>query len=178
MRRRRRRQQWTWEAMLRGSNRPGHMFAAGAACTVFLLLGNHFINGWLIKCGLTIFAWEWSCTPDVDCAAQRKPNPKTEFFWTLVCLVWRPYSWLVPHRSRWSHSLLFGLPLRFLYITSIPLGLGTVLFTATQGESPAIALSFVSLQDFTWLFAGAAIADVVHLAKDGYSIVEMLEGKG
>ena len=175
---RRRRQHWTWDEMLLGSNRPGHMFAAGITGAVFLLLGAHCNNDWLVKCGCVVVAWEWACTPDVDYASRRKPDPSTEFFWTLVCLLWRPYSWLVPHRSRWSHSLLFGLPLRFVYATSLPLGLGILLATVIQGEPPAIALSALPLQDYSWLLAGAAIADVVHLAKDGYSIVEMLEGRG
>ena len=48
---------WTWEAMICGSNRPGHMFAACVVSGIVVLLGVHFDRPWLIYCGLTVAVW-------------------------------------------------------------------------------------------------------------------------
>lgn len=169
------RRRWTWEAMLYGSNRPGHMFAAWLMSGTVVLIGAHSDNPWLVRCGLTIAAWEWLCTPDVDYAALRKPDSP---FWWIICTFWLPYSWAVPHRSRFSHSLLYGLPCRFLYVVSLPLMLWWMGSVMLAGESPHINWAAFDPRRYTWLLAGAALADMIHLAKDGYSLAEMIEGKG
>jgi len=40
------------------------------------------------------------------------------FFW-----IWRPYMWMIPHRSVWSHSLIFSPLLRMAYFYFVSLGL-------------------------------------------------------
>ncbi|MEI8306880.1 MAG: metal-binding protein [Chloroflexales bacterium] len=40
------------------------------------------------------------------------------FFW-----IWRPYMWIVPHRSFWSHSLIFSPLLRMAYFYVVSLGI-------------------------------------------------------
>ncbi|NNJ12484.1 metal-binding protein [Chloroflexales bacterium ZM16-3] len=40
------------------------------------------------------------------------------FFW-----IWRPYMWLVPHRSFWSHSLVIAPLLRLAYFYVVMIGL-------------------------------------------------------
>ncbi|NTW02714.1 MAG: metal-binding protein [Oscillochloris sp.] len=40
------------------------------------------------------------------------------FFW-----IWRPYMWAIPHRSGWSHSLIFAPLLRLAYFYFVMLGL-------------------------------------------------------
>ena len=168
------RRKWTWEEMLHGSNRPGHMFAAWVVGGFVFFLGIYFNDLWLIRCGFTVAVWEWLCTPDVDYAARRRPNG---WFWRIICAFWLPYSWMVPHRSRFSHSLLYGLPCRVLYIVCWPILLWIVLVTL-GGENPDINWIAFDPRRYTWLLAGAALADIVHLAKDGYGLVEMLAGKG
>jgi uncharacterized metal-binding protein len=40
------------------------------------------------------------------------------FFW-----IWRPYMWVVPHRSGWSHSLIFAPLLRLAYFYFVLIGM-------------------------------------------------------
>ena len=58
-----------------------------------------------------------------------------------------------------------------------PILLWIVLVTL-GGENPDINWIAFDPRRYTWLLAGAALADIVHLAKDGYGLVEMLAGKG
>jgi uncharacterized metal-binding protein len=47
--------------------------------------------------------------------------------WGALFWIWRPYMWVVPHRSTWSHSLIFAplLRLAYFYFVFIGLILGT-----------------------------------------------------
>lgn len=68
--------------------------AAGAAAW---LLGAHLLSGIMFSPDL-----------DIDSGIDNRWGP---FFW-----IWRPYMWIVPHRSRWlSHGLVFPPLLRLGY---------------------------------------------------------------
>ncbi len=43
--------------------------------------------------------------------------------WGALFWIWRPYMWLVPHRSAWSHSLVFAPLLRLAYFCLVTAGL-------------------------------------------------------
>jgi uncharacterized metal-binding protein len=43
--------------------------------------------------------------------------------WGVLFWIWRPYMWAVPHRSTWSHSLIFAPLLRLAYFYFVVLGL-------------------------------------------------------
>jgi uncharacterized metal-binding protein len=43
--------------------------------------------------------------------------------WGVLFWIWRPYMWVVPHRSSWSHSLVFAPLLRLAYFYFVMVGL-------------------------------------------------------
>lgn len=84
--------------------------------------------------------------------------------WGLLFWIWRPYMWVVPHRSGWSHSLVFAPLLRLAYFYVVIGGLliggswllgliGIVVpdyhtqiaeaLSRTTSENPAASLAFL-----------------------------------
>src|SRR5689334_10776240 len=45
------------------------------------------------------------------------------FRWGLLRWIWKPYQWLVPHRSPLSHGMLLGPAVRLLYLSVVLLAL-------------------------------------------------------
>lgn len=77
------------------------------------------------------------------------------FLWMLY---WRPYVWLVPHRSRLSHTPLVGTLVRVTYLLTIP-----AFLAARQGWLEPL-LSFIG---HLWpLWIGLAYSDVAHWVMD------------
>ncbi|MBC8159992.1 MAG: metal-binding protein [Roseiflexaceae bacterium] len=71
-----------------------------AVCTLLFVVG-HCVSGMMFSPDL-----------DLDSAIDDRWGV---FFW-----IWRPYMWLVPHRSRWlSHGLLVPTLLRLLYFYAV-----------------------------------------------------------
>jgi len=181
-----------WEAMIFGSDRPGHLFAIGVTGGLLMIAGA-FLGPWLSGVGALAIAWEWACTPDVDVSEQRSLDKAWREggpLWFIICVVWRPYGYVVGHRSKLSHSLAMGLPCRFAYVVVLLLwALAGVGFTGPydwvwgeiaaawsgQGSGPAIALF---LDRWSMALAAAVLGDTVHLLKDGYEIPdEVIWGK-
>ncbi|MEM9149886.1 MAG: DUF2227 family putative metal-binding protein [Cyanobacteria bacterium P01_F01_bin.3] len=226
---------------LLGSDRPGHLFAAFMVGIWLIAVGLLLPLYWLASVGVVVIFWEWACTADVDFANNRKPLTKLRnamrkrgspciklmricggLMWCLICWAWMPYGHMVKHRSKYSHSLAYGLPCRFVY-TLLPLlflawllqpaffqwlisdavllitsgdaaqwfGRGAELFS--RGHTLDSLWVFINASIFVFgdiwsvvqlvgsrwsvLIVGAAIADVVHLAKDGYSLEMMIFGR-
>lgn len=143
------------------SNRQGHLTAA-----VFTGFGGLLYSFYADIPALTITAiaiplWEFYATPDMDHASRKVWGSVWRRLWVLY---WRPYAKMIGHRSRWSHSLLFGLPLRLSY------GLAPLwLWLVVEGVGPG---------EIVWYgLAGCALADVVHLIKDGYGPVRIIFGR-
>jgi hypothetical protein len=155
-----------WRAMVLGSDRPGHLFAAAVTAIAMGVVAVLLRSPWVGQAGLVVVLWEWACTPDVDLANQRNRR-RGSVLWRLLCWLWLPYAVLVGHRSRFSHSLALGLPCRLAYVGIVPLALVATgrLSLAWAGEHLVVLLT------------GAAIADTVHLLKDGYSLEQILWGQ-
>lgn len=76
-----------------------------AAINTLILVGAHCVSGMLFSPDL-----------DLDSAID---NRWGIFFW-----IWRPYMWVVPHRSRWlSHGLVVPALIRLLYFYVVVMGL-------------------------------------------------------
>lgn len=43
--------------------------------------------------------------------------------WGFLFWIWRPYMWVIPHRSAWSHSLIFAPLLRLTYFYFVVISL-------------------------------------------------------
>lgn len=166
-----------WGAMLLGSDRPGHLFAAmvtGAVVTgcgvallpVTLAAGVPGLSAWIMQVGGLVVAWEWACTPDVDVADKRN-RLKGSVLWGAICCLWYPYAKVIGHRNKLSHSLAYGLPCRLGYFCILPIaGVvgGLIPFSAIAAHSVTVVVA-------------AAIGDTVHMFKDDYSWEEMKWGK-
>ena len=61
------------------------------------------------------------------------------FRWGLLRWIWKPYQWLVPHRSRLSHGVLLGPAVRLVYLSAVLLALawGAVHVLHDHGVGPA-----------------------------------------
>lgn len=119
--------------------------------------------------GLGVFMWELIATPDVDHPGHKvlaSRNP-VSFMWKLA---WTPYRLLLKatkhlgindrqHRSKFSHSLVFGTTTRLAYVLAFTLPL------------------FEYLPRLAWLVHIAVLADIVHMVMDGYNPVEIVVGK-
>jgi uncharacterized metal-binding protein len=51
--------------------------------------------------------------PDLDTLSRQYSR------WSFARALWLPYRWCFPHRSRWSHGLIFGTLLRVIYFMGI-----------------------------------------------------------
>ncbi len=99
-----------------------------------LLAGAHLLSGLMFSPDL-----------DIDSAIDNRWGP---LFW-----IWRPYMWLVPHRSRWlSHGLVIPPLLRLLYFTALLLSILQVISWGTrQCGIPCPDLVAVLWQQFVHL---------------------------
>jgi uncharacterized metal-binding protein len=80
--------------------------AEAARFETILLVGAHLLSGIMFSPDL-----------DIDSAIDNR--------WGIFGWIWRPYMWVVPHRSRWlSHGLIVAPLLRLLYFY----GMVTLLF--------------------------------------------------
>ncbi len=172
------------------SNRTGHITAALLGGVGFAALGYATGNTWLFKAGLWCPGWEAIATMDMDHKARGLSGDFVRKFWVSY---WKPYAWMVPHRSDFSHSLLLGTPLRMVYGSIFPLALWfgwqymihsvTPLdvwrwFSAgveTPGDwwtltQVTAARLFRIGWFFKWFFVGSLMADFIHLCKDGYPV--------
>ena len=70
-----------------------------------LLVGAHLLSGIMFS-------------PDLDL------DSRIDDRWGIFFWIWRPYTWLVPHRHRWlSHGLVISVILRLLYFYMVVVGL-------------------------------------------------------
>ena len=155
---------------LLNSNRTGHIAAATALGVVVLLAAVATGHEQLVVTSVAIPVWELIATPDMDVnsrSARRGP-----WYRRLWVLWWKPYALAVGHRSRWSHSLVFGLPMRIVF--------GPLLFLllplAFEGPWTEPVALFYS-QWWPWVLLGCAGADTLHMVKDGYTLGEVVFGK-
>lgn len=78
-------------------------------------------------------------------------------------LLWRPYAWLVPHRSPLSHWPLLGTVLRLGYLWGMVYLIATVLHRFWPVSIPH--LTFIPWW-LPWAFIGLASADLIHWVLD------------
>lgn len=77
---------------------------AQAAEHTLLLVGAHVLSGVMFS-------------PDLDL------DSSIDDRWGIFFWIWRPYTWLVPHRHFWSHGLVLPPLLRLLYFYVVVAGL-------------------------------------------------------
>lgn len=75
-----------------------------ALAHTFLLVGAHLLSGIMFS-------------PDLDL------DSSIDNRWGIFYWIWRPYTWLVPHRHFWSHGLILPPLLRLLYFYLVVMGL-------------------------------------------------------
>jgi len=164
------------------SDRAGHLTAAVTVGFVIAGLGLHYHNLLLIKAGCFTPVIEYLFTPDHDHNSRRI---KGGLFRRLHLLYWAPFKYGVAHRSRWSHSLLFGTPFRTGYVL-LPWVVAAIAFYPTQASQlfqmiqsdPIAALEWGTRWD--WIPLAMIASDTTHLIKDGFwrKPWEMFLGKG
>lgn len=160
---------------LTNSDRCGHLPAAIITGGIMIVTAVTLGMPLLFKAGVFCGLWEWLATSDVDLVKQRKLIKASP--WTLVNLFWFPYSLLIPrHRHPLSHSLLLGLPCRLLYALIVVNAI-VWFITGTLLTPPDPSNWFNVAWQWKAALLGFAVADVIHLSKDGYGLVEMAIGR-
>lgn len=134
---------------------------------------------------LSCLATEMIMAPDVDCA-EKWSGSELYHHW------WKVFGVQVPHRSKLSHSLLIGLPLRAAWcLTPLVfllsgLGIFGLIILEKLNVDAAIAVGFLStalnqsiaINLFQNIAIGAVLSDIVHYTLDDYNPLEWLVGKG
>jgi len=167
-----------------GTNRDSHLklnfwitvTLIGYAVTQSKALGGNGDALWWLGVAITCRSTELLISPDVDQA--NSWGAKRGFIFYRIW--WSLFGSFTPHRSRFSHSLLFGLPCRLMWAL-MPIFL--IAFGALQFE----LLSSDQIQDFLFLIelnnvhmmilVGAIISDFFHLVLDDYGLLEIIFGK-
>lgn len=152
------------------SNRTGHVAAAAVFGLGILAAAAIIRSPGLVISAVTIPLWELCCTPDVD--INTRSSRKGPWYRRLWVLWWKPYARMVSHRSKWSHSLFWGLPLRFIW--------GPMFFLWALMLLPGPQATFTAKALITWwpwVLTGCVVADTVHMLKDGYGLVQIMFGK-
>lgn len=154
------------------SGRPEHLTANALACTAILIIaqreGTPLIG---MVCAAACALVEIMATPDVDLAENRKKQRREHWLWEWYRVsYWGPFGLRVAHRSRWSHSLALGLPLRLIYgfwWAAVP-----VVMLWQQG-----VISWEEVWFWGQVVAiGAAASDATHYAMDTINPVRWLIG--
>lgn len=99
--------------------------------------------------------------------------------WGMVRWIWKPYQWLVPHRSPLSHGVLLGPAVRLAYLTLVvgAAAWGVLAYMAKHGaglppiEALSLTLSDVRLgaREWEWLaflMGGLWVGGASHSAAD------------
>lgn len=68
--------------------------------------------------------------------------------WWLFRFLWYPYKVALPHRSRWSHGLVFGTILRVIYFAGVLALFGAVIFYLAAVLRHAAPPNFAQILDF------------------------------
>lgn len=159
------------------SNREGHLTAAFLTGLGIFGYSLYADTPALLITALTTIGWEFLATPDMDHASRQIWGSIWRRLWVLW---WKPYSKLVGHRSRWSHSLLFGLPTRLIYgLMPLWLWLGHIVHECWRiGDWERLIQIWQTWGELGgYALTGCLVADVVHLAKDKYGPIRMMFGK-
>ena len=85
--------------------------------------------------------------PDLDTMSKQYTR------WSFFRYLWYPYRVFFPHRSRWSHGLIFGTFLRIVYFTgalTLSSFVLAAIFTAASGGNPVSLMEFAK----TWVLIG------------------------
>lgn len=175
------------------SNRAGHLKLNAIASSFLLAWATSklpFLGGasylaaasWL-TIATSCLSTEMIAPPDVDCAEKWSGNELYHYWWKI-------FGYKVPHRSIWSHSLLFGLPLRMAWALA-PLvfllsgvGFATLAYLEWQSVDAAIPIAFLSkawsqtvaIEFFRNVAIGAVISDCVHYTLDDFNPIEWVFG--
>lgn len=80
--------------------------------------------------------------------------------WGRARWLWKPYQWLVPHRSALSHGLVVGPALRLAYLGVLALGLAAIGIRLASGQ-----------WQFPWVTVGLALDALARLDARGWAIV-------
>ncbi len=71
--------------------------------------------------------------PDLDTTS--RPYAR----WSIARIIWFPYRKAFPHRSRWSHGLIFGTLFRVIYFFGIVTLIGSAIYFAAAGSIGEVA---------------------------------------
>jgi len=172
------------------SDRSGHLKLNGMVsfllfgCSAMKAYDGDYLAGasWL-AIATACLSTEMIAPPDVDCA-EKWSGSELYHYW------WKIFGREVPHRSVWSHSLLWGLPARMVWAI-VPLvflltGLGFLALAILESQNidAAIPIAFLStalnqaiaIDLFRNIAIGAVISDITHYCLDDYNPVEWFFG--
>lgn len=135
-------------------------------------LGLFKFYGWfgMIYCGISVVGY-WAGTfylnPDLDIASR----PYYRFGW--LRFIWKPYQ-LLGHRSIWTHGILIGDGIRYLYLSFlitpllilISLGAGSSAFYVVSEAIHFISDHFIYVLFF---FVGNCLSSLAHIVADHLS---------
>jgi uncharacterized metal-binding protein len=105
----------------------------------------------------------WS-HPDRDCPAA-KIDRQMGILGLVGAIIWTPYAYLVPHRSRVSHGPIIGTVGRLLYLAAV---VAAPLYFLQQmaGVDAATAWLLERRPDLLYAAAGLALSDLLHWIMD------------
>jgi uncharacterized metal-binding protein len=86
------------------------LITAGIADGIYFATAPHSNTGLAVLFTVAYLFAGYACAGDLDLMSREYKR------WGLLRFVWKPYQWLVPHRSWVSHGLLMGGILRVVYL--------------------------------------------------------------
>ena len=139
--------------------------------TVFLAAGSPFVLTPLLG-GHASFAVSMGClagvllTPDLDVNngsisnhhARRMFGALPGLVWEVI---WKPYSWIIPHRSPLSHMPVIGTAIRLMYLSCV-----IYLLLRLVGIFLPAIIPTVLPWWFTPAFLGLTLSDTAHFLMD------------
>lgn len=128
-------------------------------------------DAWQVAIGLYLGALcGYAITPDADHTAMTREEYRAMRKWKVFGAVlvgyMTPYAYLVPHRSRLSHSIFPGTLLRILYVTWWLLGI--ILFLRFRFDLKILGIPFFASFCFGW-----SLQDIFHYHRDDLGFLGM-----
>lgn len=151
-----------------------------ASCGLIGVAATQAFNGWVRSGMIPNVALQTGCiafgcllgglwlSPDLDLPVSNAKNR-----WGFIGILWVPYEVLIKHRSIWSHGILIGATIRFIYFLNlVVLGLASIDLIIkqsifTDGLLDYLIATITRYPDLFWyFFAGVNVADIIHIILD------------
>mgnify|MGYP003389953927 CR=1 FL=1 len=89
--------------------------------------------------------------PDLDTTS--RPYAR----WSVARIIWFPYRKAFPHRSRWSHGLVFGTLFRVIYFFGIITLVSTAVYFAAAGSIGDVAKTWSQVGQLSGEYLGLTL---------------------